>query len=148
MTEKQFKAHKYLSQYETCKYKAAELQDKIELFEASVTALCKALSNNESKHTPDENKTELKHAILIDLKADIEPIIKKRIALCDEIEQLIKRVPESELLKWYYIDGETLQDIAIKEDKHEMTIRRHRDKLLDTTYGIAKMNSIELYTTS
>lgn len=147
MTDKAFATHKYLSQYKELKCKTAELQDKVELFESAVTALCKALTTNESKHAPFENKTELKHVILVDLKNEIGVDIAKHLEICGRIEWLITKADKDGLLRDYYIKGISLQDIAKRKDRHEMTIRRTRNRLLDTTYGMAMHNSVGLTTT-
>lgn len=143
MTDKQFIAHKYLSQYKESHAKIAELQEKIELFESAVNALCKPLTNDKIQCTGGENKTEQKLSILIDLKKDTGKEIEKHQALCDEIERLIS----DELLRQYYINGETIQSIAEQSGQCWRTVRCARNKLLDTTYGMLMEDGIDLTTT-
>lgn len=147
MTDDQLIAHRYLSQYRHLQHKISDCQDKIELFESAVNAAYNPLTDDNIKHTPGENPAEKKIAILVDLKIDMQKEIDKHQKICDMIMRLIVKTDDADLLMEYYVAGQTIADMAKRLKLCEMTIRRCRNKQLDTIYGIAMRNFVNLDTT-
>jgi len=60
--------------------------------------------------------------------------------------RLITKADDVDLMMDIYVVGDAIADMAKRLKLCEMTIRRCRNRQLDTIYGIAKRNNINLDT--